>query len=98
MDQLHQYADEDLRVLALVYSMKLTEKIDEYEQKSQVLHTDVYRQELAKGDARMAKALEKLTAGEIVAGSKDAAIAEAVAYTVRFAIDYFDVRRWSDED
>ena len=82
---LPSFPERDLRLLSILFVLKLHEKLDEYERFQRIQDTDAYREELAEEHPDMARAFEKETVESREIGEHDLAIAEATADVAMYA-------------
>lgn len=88
MESLPEFPESELRTLTLLFLLKFDERItalendDEYQDKS-----DAYRDALAETNPLIAKRFEQMTKEQRQEAIKNLAIAESVAYLVRYALD-----------
>ena len=87
MEHLQDDFGGNLRPLTLVLLLKLAEQIDQYEKNIEIRDEDVARAELAQSYPELAHRYEQLTELQLRDATRQAAMVEAIAYGILWALD-----------
>ena len=86
---LPEFKQEELTAITSVFMTKLIVYRKRNEPFDQITDTDTFRSEIAESYPELAKAFERASLEELRAVSNDVALAEAIAYTIRWTLKLY---------